>query len=163
MASEWVMYISVVAIGVLTIAGVTLSFNAINTNTLENTIEIGLTEVVNTISEELKNVLELGLQTDPLTRVNINRSLDIPLQLSGHEYEVYFKILVGAKHWFIEAKDISNTDMDEILFETTIPWQDVTLTSVGGIGLPVISSLYDQHFICFVRNEGTESFRIIVW
>ncbi|NHK32971.1 MAG: hypothetical protein FK730_16610 [Asgard group archaeon] len=162
MASEWIMYISVIAIGVLTIAGVTLSFNAINTTTLENTVEVGLKEVVNTIAEELKNVLELGLQMDPLTRVNINRSLDLPLALSGHEYEVYFKIFVGAKHWFIEANDLSNDDL-EVVFETTIPWQDVTLTSVGGIGLPVISSLYDQHFISFVRSEGTESFRIIVW
>jgi hypothetical protein len=99
---------------------------------------------------------------DPLTRVNINRSLDLPLALSNHEYEVYFKILVGAKHWFIEAKDLSNDDL-VVGFETTIPWQDVTLTSIGGIGLPIVSSSYDQHFICFERNEGTESFRIIIW
>jgi len=82
MASEWVMYISVVAIGVLAIAGVTLTFNAINTNTLENTIEVGLNEISTTIAEELKNILEIGLNTDPLTRVVINRTLNLPTDLS---------------------------------------------------------------------------------
>ncbi|NHJ47571.1 MAG: hypothetical protein FK733_07275 [Asgard group archaeon] len=163
MASEWIMYLSIVSIGVLTIAGVSLTFNAINVNTIENTVEIGLNEIVNTIAEELKYVLELGLQSDPLTRVNINRSLELPTDLSGYEYEVDFKILPGAKHWYIEAKVLSDADISEIEYETTIPWQDVTLTSTDGFGLPIISSLHDQHFVSFIRNQGTEAFRIIVW
>jgi hypothetical protein len=162
MASEWVMYLSVVAIGVLTIAGVSLTFTAINQNTIENTIEVGLNEVLNTVAEELKNVLELGLQSDPLTYVYINRSLVLPTDLSGHDYEVYFKVLPGAKHWFIEAQDIQDTDIPEKSFETSIPWNDVSLLAVDGLSLPVISSLYDQHFITFIRNQGTEAFRIII-
>jgi hypothetical protein len=163
MANEWIMYLSIVSIGVLTIAGVSLTFNAINVNTVENTVEIGLNEVINTVAEELKYVLELGLQSDPLTRVYINRSLELPTDLSGYEYQVTFKILPYANHWFIEAEVLSDDDIEPIEFETTIPWQDVSLTSSDGLGLPVISSLYDQHFVSFVRNQGTEAFRIMVW
>ncbi|HUT82039.1 MAG TPA: hypothetical protein VMZ29_12635 [Candidatus Bathyarchaeia archaeon] len=162
MASEWVMYLSVIAIGVLTIAGVTLTFNAINTNTLENTVEIGLNEIVSTVASELKNVLELGLQTDPLTAVTINRSLDLPSELSGHNYLVQFKILPSGKHWYIEAVDTIQ-DNTVVIFETTLPWRDVSLTSPDGLSLPLIqSNVGDQHYVCFLRNEGTQAFRIII-
>ena len=163
MASEWVMYISVVAIGVLAIAGVTLTFNAINTNTLENTVEVGLNEIVNTVAEELKNILEIGLNTDPLTRVVINRTLNLPTDLSGHSYEVHFRVLPGAKHWYVEAVDIDDPEVDNIPYETTIPWRNVTLSSAGGTGLPVIYSYETQHYMSFVRNEGSDAFRIIIW
>ena len=162
MASEWIMYISVVAIGVLAIAGVTLTFNAINTNTIEDTVEVGLNELANTISEEIKNVLELGLQQDPLTKVLINRTLNLPLDISGHDYQVTFRILPGANHWFIEAIDLNDEGVSEIVFETTIPWRDVTLVSASGSGLPVVTSSLDQHFVAFESNEGTEAFRIII-
>lgn len=162
MASEWIMYISVVALGVLTIAGVTLTFNAINTNTLEDTVEVGLNEVVNTISEHIKNVLELGLQQDPLTEVIINRTLNLPTDISGHDYQITFRILPGANHWFINAIDVNDEGVSEILFETTIPWRDVTLVDADGSGLPVVTSSLEQHFVAFQSNEGTEAFRIII-
>jgi len=163
MASEWVMYISVVAIGVLAIAGVTITFNAINQSTLENTIEVELNEIATIIANELKDILELGLSMDPLTQVMINRSLSLPLDVSGHSYEVSFKVLSGAKHFFIEARDTSDQDVDAVQFETTVPWGNVTLSNVAGNGLPLITSGVLQHFISFQRAEGTDSFKIVIW
>ncbi|MBK5112355.1 MAG: hypothetical protein KGD59_10420 [Candidatus Heimdallarchaeota archaeon] len=163
MASEWVMYISVIAIGVLTIAGVTITFNAINQSTLENTIEVELNEVATTIASELKDMLELGLSMDPLTQVMINRSLSLPYDVSGHSYEVTFIALPGAKHFFIKAVDTSDQDVSTIQFETTIPWRNVTLSNVAGTGLPQITSGVLQHFISFQRTEGTDSFKIVIW
>ncbi|MCF2143012.1 MAG: hypothetical protein ACTSXO_06310 [Candidatus Heimdallarchaeota archaeon] len=162
MPQEWVMYISVVAIGVLTIAGVTLTFNSINTTTLENTIEVGLNEVAFSVAQEIKNVLELGLQQDLTGRVIINRSLILPLDLSSHDYQITFRILPGANHWFIEASDLTDSNIQEVVFETTIPWRNVTLVSPSGLGLPVITSTLDQHYVAFQSLEGTEAFRIII-
>ncbi|MHA1212067.1 MAG: hypothetical protein ACTSSH_06365 [Candidatus Heimdallarchaeota archaeon] len=163
MASEWVMYLSVIALGVLTIAGVTITFNAISNSTLENTVEVGLNEVVSTVAQELKGVLELGLQSDPLTAVTINRTLDLPDDLVGHDYEVYFKIYPSSKHWFIQAVDITSDKTSEILFETTLPWADVTIQSPGSLSLPILSSTSDlQHYICFFRIEGAQAFSIII-
>ncbi|MHA1185572.1 MAG: hypothetical protein ACTSSK_01655 [Candidatus Heimdallarchaeota archaeon] len=82
MASEWVMYLSVVAIGVLMIAGVTLTFNSISMNTIENTVAVGLNEVVNTVAKEIKTVLELGMNADPLSRIAINRTFSLPFDFS---------------------------------------------------------------------------------
>ncbi len=163
MASEWVMYISVVAIGVLTIAGVTITFNAINQSTLENTIEVELNEVATIIANELKDILELGLSMDPLTQVMINRSLTLPFDVSGHSYEVSFTALPGAKHFFIEATDTSDQAIGSVQFETTVPWRNVTLSNVAGNGLPLITSGELQHFISFQRTEGTDSFKIVIW
>ena len=163
MASEWVMYISVIAIGVIAIAGVTLTFNTINTNTIESTVEVGLNDVLNTVAEELKNVLELGLQTDPLTKVAINRTLSLPADISGHRYEVSFKVLPGAKHWFMEATDITDSSISDIPFETTVPWQDVTLVNKAGTGLPLLSSDSFQQHIDFIRAAGSNTFTIYIW
>ena len=160
MASECVMYISVISIGVLLIAGVSLTFNAITNNTLENTVEAGLDEIVNIIYMELKNVLELGMQMDPLTRVVLNRSLDLPRDIAGHFYTINFKVLPGAKHWFIEAVDLNDRTINPIIYESTIPWRNVTLVSGTGTGLPTINSNEAQHYLCFQRSEGTETFRI---
>lgn len=163
MASEWVMYLSVIAIGVLAIAGVTLTFNTINLNTVENTVEVGLTEAIQTVAREIKSVLELGLNTEPLTRVAINRTLSLPTDLSGHEYQITFKVLPGAKNWIIEGVDITDTDSDEVPYETTIPWQSVSLTNEGGTGLPVIKSIDAQHHIDFIRATGSNTFTIYIW
>ncbi|MHA1220207.1 MAG: hypothetical protein ACTSQB_00570, partial [Candidatus Heimdallarchaeota archaeon] len=103
--------------------------------TLENTVEVGLNEVVSTVAQELKGVLELGLQSDPLTAVTINRTLDLPDDLVGHDYEVYFKIYPSSKHWFIQAVDITSDKTSEI---------DL------------------QHYICFFRIEGAQAFSIII-
>lgn len=163
MASEWIMYISVVAIGVVAIAGVTLTFNTINMNTIESTVEVGLNDVLNSIAEELKNVLELGMSTDPQTRVAINRTLSLPLDISGHHYEISFKVLPGAKHWFMEATDITDSSISEISFETTIPWQDVSLVNKAGTGLPLLSSNSFQQHIDFIRAAGSNTFTIYIW
>ncbi|NHJ84310.1 MAG: hypothetical protein FK734_02535 [Asgard group archaeon] len=162
MASEWVMYIAVIAIGVLTIAGVTLTFNAININTLEDTVEIGLNEVVNTVAKEVKNILEIGLDTDPLTRVSITKSLNIPNAISGHQFQITFRVFPGANHWFIEASDITDPELTDILYETTLPWTNVTLSNLAGNGIPVIYSYNTEHFITFLRSEGTDIFKIII-
>lgn len=162
MASEWVMYISVVAIGVLAIAGVTLTFNTINLNTVENTVEVGLREISTTIANELKAVLELGANTDPLTRVEINRTLDLPRRIAGHEYEVNFLVFPGANHWFIEAVDTTDSTISEFIFETTVPWQGVSLSNKAGTGLPIISSSNYQHHIDFIRTAGSNSFTIYI-
>ncbi len=163
MASEWVMYISVIAIGVLTIAGVTITFNTINQATLENTIEVELNEIATTIATELKDLLEFGLSMDPLTYIMLNRSLSLPYDVKGHSYEVSFTALPGAKHYFIRAADTTDQGVGEIQFETTIPWRNVTLSGVAGIGLPVITGGEFQHFISFQRAEGTDSFKIVIW
>ncbi|TET32240.1 MAG: hypothetical protein E3J70_01220 [Candidatus Heimdallarchaeota archaeon] len=163
MASEWVMYISVVSIGVLAIAGVTITFNAINQSTLENTIEVELNEIAITIANELKELLELGLSMDPFTQVMINRSLTLPFDVSGHSYEVSFIAIPDAKHFFIEAIDTSDQAVGTVQFETTIPWRNVTLSNVAGNGLPLITSGELQHFISFQRTEGTDSFKIVIW
>lgn len=163
MASEWVMYLSVVAIGVLTIAGVTITFNTINLNTIENTIEVGLNEAIQTVSQELKSVLELGMNTDPLARVNINRTLNLPTDLSGHEYRITFRVLPGAKNWILEGIDTSDDTFDELSYETTLPWRDVTLSNKAGTGLPVINSYNNQHQISFVRAAGSDAFTIYIW
>ena len=116
MASEWVMYISVAAIGILLIAGVTLTFNTINLNTIENTVEVGLNDVANTIANEIKDVLEFGLSelattADITTQIAINRTVVLPEDISGHDYEIVFKVFPGAKHWIIEAQDVTDTSM----------------------------------------------------
>ncbi len=163
MASEWVMYISVIAIGVIAIAGVTMTFNMINTNTIESTVEVGLNDVLNTVAEELKNVLELGMGTDPQTRVAINRTLSLPIDISGHHYEISFKVLPGAKHWFMVAIDNSDASISEIPFETTVPWQDVSLVNKAGTGLPLLSSDSFQQHIDFIRAAGSNTFTIYIW
>lgn len=163
MASEWVMYISVIAIGVIAISGVTLTFNAININTIESTVEVGLNDVLNTVAEELKNVLELGMSTDPQTRVAINRTLSLPIGISGHHYEISFKVLPGAKHWFMVAIDSSDSSISEIPFETTIPWQDVSLVNKAGTGLPLLYSESFQQHIDFIRAAGSNTFTIYIW
>ena len=163
MASEWVMYLSVVAIGVLMIAGVTLTFNSINMNTIENTVEVGLNEVANTVAKEIKTVLELGMNADPLARIAINRTLSLPFELSGHKYQISFKVFPGANHWFIEAIDTTDTAAREITYETIIPWRNVTLTNAAGVGLPILDSSNYQHHINFFSAEGSVTFRIYIW
>lgn len=163
MASEWVMYLSVVAIGVLMIAGVTLTFNSININTIENTVEVGLNEVVNTVAKEIKTVLELGMNADPISRIAINRTFSLPFELSGHKYQVSFKVLPGANHWFIEAADITDTNIGEMTYETIVPWRNVTLTNAAGSGLPLLLSENYQHHINFFSAEGSLTFRIYIW
>ncbi|MHA1243218.1 MAG: hypothetical protein ACTSP7_01475 [Candidatus Heimdallarchaeota archaeon] len=163
MASEWVMYLSVVAIGVLMIAGVTLTFNSISMNTIENTVAVGLNEVVNTVAKEIKTVLELGMNADPLSRIAINRTFSLPFDFSGHKYQISFKVLPGANHWFIEAADITDENINEISYETIVPWRNVTLTNAAGTGLPLLLSENYQHHIDFFSAEGSESFRIYIW
>ncbi|MHA1126146.1 MAG: hypothetical protein ACTSO7_14445 [Candidatus Heimdallarchaeota archaeon] len=163
MPSEWVMYLSVVAIGVLMIAGVTLTFNSISMNTIENTVEVGLNEVVNLVAKELKSVLELGMNADPISRIAINRTFSLPPDLSGHKYQVSFRVLPGANHWFIEAADVTDTDMGEVTYETVVSWRDVTLTNAAGTGLPLLESDNVQHHINFFSAEGSITFRIFIW
>ena len=162
MASEWVMYLSVLAIGVLTIAGVTITFNSINVNTIENTVEVGLNEVATEVAKELKDLLEFGLATDPLTRVMINRTMSLPTDIASHFYEIRFRVLPGTNHWFIEAYDVTDIDIPTIIYETALPWRNVTLSNAAGTGLPVLESQNLQHNLCFYRSEGTTTFRLYV-
>ncbi|NPE09641.1 MAG: hypothetical protein GNW80_15250, partial [Asgard group archaeon] len=81
--------------------------------------------------------------------VMINRSLTLPLYVSGHTYEVSFTALPGAKHFFIEATDTSDQAVGAVQFETTVPWRNTS----GEL----------QHFISFQRTEGTDSFKIVIW
>ena len=157
------MYISVIAIGVIAIAGVTLTFNTININTIESTVEVGLNDVLQTMAEELKNVLELGMSTDPQTRVAINRTLSLPVDISGHRYEVSFRALLGAKHWFMEATDITDSAVSTITLETTVPNQDVSIINKAGTGLPIIRSDSFQQHIDFIRAAGSNTFVIYIW
>jgi hypothetical protein len=163
MASEWVMYLSVVAIGVLMIAGVTLTFNSININTIENTVEVGLNEVVNTVAKEIKSVLEMGMNADPISRIAINRTFSLPFDFSGHKYQVSFRVIPGANHWFIEAADTTDDNINEITYETIVPWRNVTLTNKAGTGLPILSSENFQHHIDFYSAAGSTAFRIYIW
>jgi hypothetical protein len=157
------MYISVLAIGILAIAGVTVTFNRINLSTVESTVEAGLQEVAATVATELKNVLELGLNTDPQTKVMINRTLTLPRDLSGHQYTIQFTILPNYNHYIIVATDITDSLVDEVSFETTIPWTDVSLTNQEGTGIPILRSNNLQHHLNFLRTEGSTLYKILIW
>ncbi|TFF85281.1 hypothetical protein EU523_00080 [Candidatus Heimdallarchaeota archaeon] len=162
MASEWVMYLSVLALGVLTIAGVSLSFEVMNLRVTENTVEVGLSETTSFIAKELKSVLELGMMNDPLTLVQINRSFSLPSDLAGHQYEIHFKVLPNSNHWFIEGEDTTDSKTEIVEYETTIPWRNVTLYNDQGTGLPIIRSSSFQHYVKFIRASGTSSIRIYI-
>lgn len=163
MASEWVMYISVLGLGVLLIAGVTLTFNNLNNNTIENNIEIGLLEINSLIAKELKTIFELGVNSDPNTPVTINRTLSLPTDLSGHQYRIEFTITGDANHWIIVGSDITDNQVDEVRLETSLAWRSVSLFNKKGTGLPTIQSNNFQHYLSFIRTAGTSIYKIYIW
>lgn len=159
MASEWVMYLAIIGIGVVTIAGVTSTFDLMNLNVADSTVEVGLQEVASIVAKEMKKVYELGLSTDPLTEVTITQILNLPTDIAGRQYVIEFSRRIGSNNLYLKAIDLESPL--EIIYETTLP-RDIILESPTGELDPPIRSANYQHFLSFQRTGGSSVYRIII-
>ncbi|MHA1303473.1 MAG: DUF7266 family protein [Candidatus Heimdallarchaeaceae archaeon] len=113
MPSEYVMYLSIVLIGALAIAGISATMVGLN-NTLEDrAIETSLKQILQKVSESIINLNNAGNSQveQGATELTLYVSLTLPNSIQDEEYIIEVYLDEGSGYYMLRGYLIENEDV----------------------------------------------------
>jgi hypothetical protein len=111
MPSEYIMYLSILLVGTLAIAGISVTMIAIN-NTMEVTaIETNMENITQNIAETIHNLINEGQEQIYLGALTITmqRPISLPEEIHGEPFKIEITSTVGS--YFLKASALENEEV----------------------------------------------------
>jgi len=155
MASETVMYMSLLLIGMLAFGFFSYSFGNYSGWADEQTAESNLNDIMSKVSLRIEGLLnkanELKGSGSAGSTIALNASLDIPVTLNGESYSIYF-VVDGQNNVYltgkISLKNLVQTSINMGMINSSVTFHG-SFSSSGGSS-PRLSYVYNV-------NLGTET------
>ena len=115
MPSEYIMYLSILLVGTLAIAGISVTMMAINNTMEETAIETSMENILQNIAETIHNLINEGqnqIYLGALT-ITMQRPISLPEEIHGESYEIEVTSTVSS--YSLKATAAENEDVFVII------------------------------------------------
>ncbi len=111
MPSEYIMYLSILLVGTLAIGGISVTMMSINSAMEDRSIETGMENILQNISETIHELKESELKkiAQGATVIHTELVLDIPKQIQEEEYKI--EVIFNNLTYSLKASLIDNPDV----------------------------------------------------
>ncbi len=153
MPSEYIMYLSILLVGTLAIAGIAVTMIAINNTMEEAALKTNMENILQNMAETIHNLLNEGQNQINLGAISINmqRPLTLPQEIQNEAYEI--EVLSSENTYSLKATVIKNED----IFVTVSLFIDPVVLTISG----TISSLNSSPTIIYVYDGVDVSISLV--
>ncbi len=144
MPSEYIMYLSILLVGTLAIAGISVTMMAINNTMEETAFETNLENILQNLAETIHNLVNEGQNQITLGALSITmqRPLSLPEEVQGEPYLIEVTSTVSS--YSLKATAIENAEVYvtiSLFIEPTVLLMSGTISSLNPA--PTIVYEYD--------------------
>ncbi len=157
MPSEYLMYMSILLVGSLAIAGISVTMIGINSTISDSSIKMNLEFIVQKISETMLNIKQQTDQQimDGTTEISLTVGLDIPEKLETDFYKIEVTTSEDGNYYALRGASIDNPDI-YVLKSLLIELDEISMN--GNVRSyhknPVISYNYADESIIIQLSSG---------
>ena len=145
MPSEYIMYLSILLVGSLAIAGISVTMMAIDNAMEERAIETNFESILQSISEIIHNLKVDGEEMILEGATDITLSIllgELPQEIQQSEYQI--EVIISEETYYLKAVSLDDEDVNKVVSLFISPL-DISISGsiLSTDPVPTITYIYD--------------------